>query len=124
MKVESNIAVGINSEGATYLKAKTYPIIDWNMDSNASFALAHGLGADFLKIRAVFVMIRTDGLASMYNFQAECTSVYNTKLQAGIANIDNTNINLYRVTGEHFDSTNFDSVGGFVRGYVTLLLEP
>ena len=101
-----------NFNGA--FKTKTVNIGDWNMDITASVTVAHGIGT-FTKIRSVSAVIINDASSSIQNLESsDITGVGN-----GIITIDSTNITLFRVTGQTFDGTDYDSTP-FNRGYVTI----
>jgi len=106
--------------GTNYFK-KTVQIGDWVMLGGSSKLVAHGLGADFINIREVSVMIIRDDSAFIFKLEA----FDNTALAivAGVLQIDSTNITLINKAGVlPFDSTNFDATS-FNRGFVTITYE-
>jgi len=117
LEVEGGIRT-INS--GPYGKRKVIDIVDWNMDTTATKAVAHGL-PDISKIRSVRVAIRNDDSTAVYELVRSNTSgVHNG---GWIDSINVTNVNLGRIdaaTNGLFDSTDFDSTGGFIRGWITI----
>jgi hypothetical protein len=98
----------------------TYKIVnigDWNMDSTVNVSVAHGL-ANFKNIRSVSVILRDDSDAIYYAFPAY-SGLGGAIIQAGIGQIDSTNIVLSRQNASDFDSTSFNSTG-FNRGFITI----
>lgn len=96
------------------LAVKVIEIGDWNMDANASIAVAHGLTLS--KIKSVSVMVRNDADDAYYQlcgFDGATLPAYQTA-------IDATNINVTRKTSDTFDSTDFDSTS-YNRGWVTII---
>lgn len=94
------------------LKTKVVEIGDWNMDTTATLAVAHGLTAS--NIRSVEVIIRHDNGTDQYRLDAIDSG---ETVEGGVESIGSTNINLRRVASGLFDGTNFDSTS-FNRGYV------
>ena len=82
---------------------------DWNMDTDTSVTIAHGI-ADYTKIRAINVMIRNDATTSV-----SCL----IGIYGAIGTVDSTNIELTRATSGAFDSVNYDSTS-YNRGYITI----
>ncbi len=92
-------------------------ITNWNMDTTATFALAHGLGINFINIREISVIIRNDGGTAIYDSSFPFTTTQNI---IGVTSVDSTNINLSRRNATGFDATDFDGTG--TRGWVTITL--
>jgi hypothetical protein len=86
------------------------------MDFYGLKIVPHGL--TWANIRNVDVMIRDDALTQSYKLAARNDDTTNVEAQIFI--IDTSNIQLQRTAGGLFDSTNFDSIGGFVRGWITI----
>lgn len=108
------------------LAKKIVNIVDWDMDTNGIKTVAHGV-ANYKRIRTVQCMIRDDADTDYRGL------LINNVLAAGANNggsinlIDATNINLSRIgvaDGGFFDGTDYDSTGGFVRGYLTIEFDP
>lgn len=94
------------------LLTKVVDIGDWDMDTNASVSVAHGLTST--TIRAVDVWIREDVGNSMLPL------IYNTAgTPSGYFNYDGTNVVLNRLGGSVFDSTSYNATS-FNRGYITI----
>lgn len=84
----------------------------WDMDTTVSIGVSHGL--NYQNIRHVEVLIRNDADTVTYDLTGDASV-------AGIdayENWDSADINITRVTGGFFDSTNFDSTAsgrGFIK---------
>lgn len=96
------------------VKRKVINIGDWNMDADATVAVAHGI-ADFTKIRRINAMILNDLSTVMLPLDLYSGSV----TQGGVFNLDSTNITLVRYATGGFDDPAFDSTS-FNRGYITI----
>jgi hypothetical protein len=101
---KTNFVLETGASGVTMVKKIT--IGDWNMDSTASVAVAHGL--TFSKIIAAGVLIRNDA-----------TNLWKPLNDAGGFTIDTTNFNLTRTTSGYFDSIDYDATG-YDRGVITV----
>lgn len=92
------------------VKKKIYAMTPWNMwyssGGAATFTLAHGLGGSFVNILTVQAIVIRDDSALKIVVSKESIS------------IDATNITINAPAA--CDSANYDSVGGFVRGWVTV----
>jgi hypothetical protein len=97
---------------------KEIQIGDWNMDTTQFVSVAHGI-ADYTKIRAVLVVIRNDAATLLLEIQNPAGALNGTT-SGGITSINSVNVDLYRVTGGSFDSTNYDATS-FNRGYITII---
>jgi hypothetical protein len=75
----------------------------WNMDTDASFTVNHGL-SDHLKIRSVDVMVKSNTGAVFAPLLAD----------GGVSVIDDTVINLTRVGAGGFDNSNFNAATIYV----------
>ena len=84
------------------------------MDSSAQVVISHGI-SNFLKILRVDAMIIADGSVGMYPLDWNASGTP----EGSIGFIDSTSIDLNRLTGGAFDSTNYDATS-FNRGYVTI----
>lgn len=94
-------------------------IPNWDMDADATKAVAHGV-TDHTKIREVTVIIKPDiGVIpqDMYDLK---TAKSNVAIQGGIDSINTVNVVLFRLGSGEFDNIDFDSVGGFVRGWIVI----
>ena len=112
---------GIIAGGTTPLKMKVLDIGDWNMDTTLFAYIYHGIG-DYSKIRQVSVLIKDDGDTYSYPLDYPFSGSLQHGQGGGIANIDDSRILLTRLTGEFFDSINFDSTS-YNRGWVTIWYE-
>jgi hypothetical protein len=110
-----NVTTGVR------LATKVIEIGDWDMDTNATKAVAHGLGSNWNKIRSFSAIIRTDDGTLCFNISA-MTDLVGNVVAGSIASFDATNINLSRAAGELFDSTDFNSVI-YNRGWVTIVYQ-
>ncbi len=94
------------------LRIKVVDIGDWDMDADTNKSVAHGLTlADVREVRA---LIRNDADTTYYPLLGNEPGV------AGrVASINATNVNLSRVAGGAYDSTNFNATS-YNRGFVKL----
>jgi hypothetical protein len=106
--------------GLTYAEIN---IGDWNMDSTATLAVAHGLsGTEYLTIREISVFIRNDANDTIYPLgYLNTEDVSGIDGYEGVLSIDSTNINLRRSNNasSRFDNTNFDSTS-YNRGWIRI----
>lgn len=105
--------------GGVLWKKKIIEIGDWDMDANQQKAVAHGLTLS--KIRTVSTMIRDDAGTNQLPLNGGA-GVGNENNAGNVDSIDATNVNLYRVVGSLFDSTNYNATG-YNRGWVTIEYE-
>lgn len=98
------------SGNVTETATKIINMGDWNMDSTASLAVAHGL--TLANIVAVSAMIRNDADTVHYPLTRN-----NSNGDGSVNTIDVTNVNMTRKVGGVYDSVNFDSTS-FNRGWV------
>lgn len=100
-------------------------IINWNMyvSGGGDFAknVPHGLGNLYKKIRNLSAIIRNDTNTFQYNinYGDGTTGVMNAWV---VAAFNTTSILLNVLTGGDFDNTDFDSLGGYLRGWVNFSL--
>lgn len=98
------------------LYQKVVAIGDWDMDGTQSVNVAHGL--TYADIRGARAILRNDGDTARYPiFQIDTGFV--GAPDAGISQIDSTNVTIGRVTSGQFDSANFDSTS-YNRGWVII----
>lgn len=90
------------------LRTKIIEIPNWNMDSTATKSIAHGL-ISIATVVSVDVLIRNDAV-----------NLLSPIINGGAVNIDGTNIIMDRTPSGLFDSVDYDSVGGFNRGFITI----
>ncbi len=116
---------GIADLGGATVKLKTQqkiiPIGDWNMDTDVTKVVAHGIGSFFTKIKKISAVIIDDASSgiSPLDLIDNTASVSLAVLMGGVVNIGSSDIDLYRTPGGVFDSAGFDSTG-FNRGFITI----
>jgi len=93
------------------LKSKVIDIGDWDMDTNASKNVAHGLTLS--NIRSVSFMIRNDAGTYHYLWSG------NDNSQPAWCWVDSTNVVVNRSDAGFFNSTSF-SATSYNRGWVTV----
>lgn len=113
----------VHNSGTERLTKKIVSIGDWDMDSNQTTTVTHGL-ADFTKIKAVEVMILNDAGTAIYPLNAYNIFVGNDDICGGVKSIDATDIVLSRRvgTGSFFDSNDFDATS-YNRGFITFTIQ-
>lgn len=104
----------VECECGTQYRTKRLEIGDWDMDTNETKDVAHGLSLEDIEI--VFVILRNDADDKRYIVCGKDT----VTLPAEIDYVDATNVRLRRQIAQFFDSTDFDSTG-YNRGIVTIL---
>lgn len=108
----------VKEANGTRIALKTIAIGDWNMDTDSSKALTHGV-ADYNKIIAINARVRNDADTALY---------YAYQLIPGYSvpelwhTISATEITLGRANAGYFDNANFDATS-FDRGKVTIWYE-
>jgi len=102
------------------LKCKIIEISDWNMDTNNTRAIAHGLGTDYKKIRAISGIIRSDD-DSIYS-PIPCEQGVTGTPDVYFYAIGSTTISIARTTGGSFDDAQW-SATTLNRGWVTIWYE-
>jgi len=112
---EGDLAItgGLSRNSQPVLNNLQLDIGDWNMDANSNASVAHGLvalGATFLDVRSVNILIRHDADVQFFPLLLE---------GGGGVHLSPTNVELSRIGGGLFDNVNFDSLG-FNRGYITI----
>lgn len=99
-----------------YLKIEVIEIVDWSIMSSISKSVPHGLV--YSKIRGILdIMIRDDS----DTIRLSNTSLYALQDTPRHIGTDATNINISGTTA--LQTTDWDSTGGFVRGWITVLVE-
>ena len=107
--------MGVNGS-ATKLFTRVVAIEDWNMDTTATFSVAHGI-TDFTKIRSVNVIIQNDTSSQFYT--PDFGGAVDLYLSG--AGIDATNISFERRAGGVFDNAAFADNTSFTRGWITII---
>lgn len=111
-----SVTGGIDAgDTGVYTKTKRVAITNWNMDSTASISVAHGL-ADITKVVSVAGVIFSDDLSKVTFFGHGADTSDNSP-DAVFGYMDATNIGATRANTSPYDGADYDSVGGFVRGY-------
>ena len=107
-----------NTASFTKIKTKVFQIVNWDMDANETFNVAHGI-TDEQQIRTCQATIRPDsgGTDILYDLSTFATGTH------GYILVDGLNIRLLRITGNFFDAATFDEVAGYVRGWLTVTYE-
>jgi len=111
--------ISLISSVDTPIVKETVELGDWNMDLSTSISVPHGLATDnkWKDIRRVEVIIRNDAdnlyqpLVSINTANGNLNGAITTITQGG-------GFQLFRATGEDFDSTDFNSTS-FNRGFLT-----
>lgn len=130
--VNNNNSAGIiETEAGNTLKVKVIEIGDWDMDTDGTKNVAHGL-VNYKNIRSISVIIRDDNDTTYYNLEHMTGS--STPIFGGrVASVNSTNIILARIsetladqlvtTGSataQFDNAGFDSTS-YNRGWITIV---
>lgn len=99
----------IEQQGFNALQTKVYDITAWNMDTTATYTIAHGL-PDFKKIRNIQTIIIDNTNTILFDI----TQPDNSGLPSGFNTADNTNLIIYRQTGGSFDSALYNNASGTI----------
>ena len=102
----------IQVDNSIQLRTKVVEIVDWNMDTTTNKNVAHGL--TLANMRSVDIKIVNDAQSSIYDFATWAS------LDGANYYMDATNVVMARAVSGFFDSADFNSVGGFVRGWITI----
>lgn len=94
------------------LKTSIINIGDWDMDTDETVTVAHGL-SDHKKIKGINVIIRDDDDAGYHDLSRQVSG----EIAGGVVIVNSTNIIIGRITGRGFDNALFDSTS-FNRGSV------
>jgi len=106
----SPYSVGLLTGG---LKCTVLDIGDWNMDTDGTKSVTHGL--TLANIRSVTVTIRDDAGTTYSPIPDFFASVVN----AGINRVDATDVYLTRLTSGQYDDANYNSTS-YNRGWITI----
>ena len=99
------------------LKVKVVEIGDWDMDTDASKVVAHGLA--YGTIRSLEVMIRPDvGLSSLRPITVGNDGI-DGELQGWVDNVSSSGVAMVRLTGGDFDGATYDETS-YNRGWITI----
>lgn len=102
------------------LAEKVIEIINWSIDTSNNIAIAHGLTIS--KIRSISGLIRPDS-GTPYSSIGGIGNGTPTKLGIFISAINLTTI-VVRASDDFVPGGSYSSVGGFVRGWLTILYDP
>lgn len=110
--------IASGSDVAREIKQHILAIGDWDMDTNQTLALAHGI--DLSLLLGVQGHVVNDAGTAKYgiNQGKAVSSIY---VSPFISSIDATNINLEILTGSFFDSVDFNATS-YNRGYIIFTL--
>lgn len=112
----------VETGNSVVLKTKVVEIGDWDMDTDSSVNVAHGV-ADPTKIRSVNVFIRHDTTATIYPLSRGDSPLAATPVLSGwVSQISGLSITLERTTGGFFDSTVFNATS-YNRGWAHIEYE-
>jgi hypothetical protein len=98
-------------DNSIQLRTKVLEIVNWDMSTTATKDVSHGL--TLANIRKVEIKIRNDAQTEMYDF-----TDWNGAFSSYI--IQATQIRMGRYALGPFNSADFNSTGGFVRGWITI----
>lgn len=105
---ESTLSGGFQTDGTTLIRIKVVDIGDWDMVADSTKVVAHGLGTNgSKKILSVAGIVRRDGDDDVFK-PIPYPSVTGTDWELGFNTVDADNIDLWRLTGGHFDSTAYN----------------
>jgi hypothetical protein len=101
---------------------KEINIGDWDMDTNGNVNINHGLSAiEYKTIRNIQVTIRDDNDDDYFDLSQDTGNA--GIVNGGIAQWNNTTINLVRRTGGQFDGALFDATS-YNRGWIRFQYKP
>lgn len=106
-------------QGETKIKMKVIEIGDWDLDTDMTVTVTHGLTLS--SIRSVSVTIRNDADDTYYTFPAGLNNS-GDYLEVGGFEIDGTNVKISRTSSPVLDSTDYDSTS-YNRGWITITYE-
>lgn len=104
----------LNSALVNQKRTETIELGDWNMDTTTNIDVAHGL--QYNDIISAEVFIRNDANTAKDSIGTGVDAT-DTTPQGYVGTIDNTNINIVRLTGGSFDHTDYDSTS-YNRGWI------
>jgi hypothetical protein len=106
------------------LVEKEISIGSWNMDTDSTKLVTHGITDLPSKIRNIYVIIYADaGTITSKPLMATSQNADPELLAGGVSTINATSIALNRRTGGQFDNTGYDDTG-VNRGYIYVLYTP
>lgn len=91
---------------------------NWNMDTTNTVSVAHGLNSS--KIVGVKVLLRNDDDSRRTPLDGSNT----INPPAGNYFINGANVEMWRAAAGIFDNADYDSVGGYNRGWIVVEYEP
>lgn len=102
-----------------YLLTKVIEIGEWDMDTGSVVNVSHGV--DYKKIRSIEVIIRDD-TDSAYN-KLDRMASFSSGVMQGSVTYGSSTIDLVRLQSGVFDSTDFNLISGYNRGWITIVYE-
>ena len=90
------------------LYPKIIPIGVWDMNTNSTCNVAHGLGANWKKIVDIQIKIFNDGDTQHYYTNQMFDGADPGLVGAGVGYVNSTDIHLYRRTGGTFQTLSFN----------------
>lgn len=98
---------------------KTVEIVDWDMLNTSGTNVLHGLSAtEWKTIRSLECIIRDDTDTFYWTLGNGYMGAGSGLSSASIDRIDSTVVKLGRLSSGEFDNTGYDSLGGYVRGWL------
>ena len=104
-----------------FVRSKKIAIVNWNMNSTGGVSIAHGFGInDWTKIISIEVVVRND-FGGDYGPLGRIVAA--GVVEGGVAFWDNAAVYINRRVGGIFQSSIYDSTGGYVRGWIYINYE-
>ena len=104
-----------------FVRSKKIAIVNWNMNNTGGVSIAHGFGInDWSKIISVEAVIRNDFGGDVGPLGRIVAAGV---VEGGVAFWDNAAVYINRRVGGIFQSTIYDSTGGYVRGWIYINYE-
>ena len=115
-----NVLVQLLSAQDNPVYPVTVDIGDWNMDTDITVSVNHGL-ADHKRVRGITCMIREDADVNYYPLNS--VQINTDVVNGAIGTLNATTISLARGDSGIFNSASFDQTS-FNRGWITFWIEP
>lgn len=103
------------SDSLVRLREKIIEIGDWDMSTDSSVDVAHGLDASKIVFVEAFILL--DGSSQLYNL---LSGDFSSDLQGSVQVASAGNIKLKRTSGGFFDSDTLFNSTGYNRGYILI----
>ena len=104
-----NIANYIKEVNGAFMYPMIIEIGAWDLQAHGTITIAHGLGANFRKIRQLSVIIRADNDNVYRNLELNNASGAGTYSAGSITYFDSLFVALQRATGLTFDKVGYSS---------------